>query len=252
MAPGEPVLHTSNRADRARQIVKVLGETQPIYMLVDPGADVPCEHVFFPQRPLERGLYRVFRESGLRSQRIAEKCKFPHVTFFFNGFDAAAEGDGTCIPSIHEKEIPAHPEMSAREVTDTILAALASADTRVVVANLANLDQVGHLGNFELAQRAAAEVDDALGRIMSACDEHGWSLLVTGDHGNADQVSDADGKPHGSHTEAPVPLAVRPAPGLSVRWLATDGSLANVAATTLAALGLDAPAWMEPALATFE
>ena len=252
IAPDEPVVLTSHRADRARQIATVLGETQPVLMLVDPGRDVNCEHVFFPQQPLKRGLAFEFRRAGLRSRRIAEKCKFPHVTFFFNGFDAGVEGDGVCIPSLPEAEIRAHPEMSASRITDAIVEALRSPGERVLVANLANLDQVGHLGNYELAIHAAHQVEVELRRIAGCCEENGWTLLITGDHGNADQVVDADGSPHGSHTDRPVPLAVQPAPGLRARWVGASGTLANVAASMLAALDLDVPGWMHPPLVRFE
>jgi 2,3-bisphosphoglycerate-independent phosphoglycerate mutase len=249
---GEPVLHTSHRADRARQIAQLLAATQPLYALVEMGKGVPVRHVFFPTKPLERGLPFELKRHGLASARIAEKCKFPHVTFFLNGFDAAAEGQGICLDSIPEAEIPSKPEMSAAAVTDEILAALADPARRVVIANLANLDQVGHLGNVALAERAAAEVERCLVRIVAAARRHGWTLLVTGDHGNADTLIGSDGGPFGSHSMSPVPLVVAPAPGLAARWEAHTGSLANVAATLLDALGLARPEWMEPALVRFE
>ncbi|HEX6884670.1 MAG TPA: hypothetical protein VF530_14945 [Planctomycetota bacterium] len=252
MRPGEPVLHTSHRADRARQIALLLAETQPLFALVEMGKGVPVQHVFFPTRPLERGLFSELKRHGLASLRIAEKCKFPHVTFFLNGFDAAAEGRGICLDSIPEAEIPAKPEMSAAAVTDEIVAALADPAQRAVIANLANLDQVGHLGNVPLAERAAAEIDHCYTRIAAAARRHGWTLLLTSDHGNADTLTGADGGPFGSHSHSPVPLVVTPAPGLTARWERRAGSLAGVAATMLGALGLERPEWMEPALASFE
>lgn len=251
MRPGEPVLHTSHRADRARQIAGLLAETQPLYALVELGKGLTVQHVFFPTAPLERGLFSELKRAGLASVRIAEKCKFPHVTFFLNGFDAAAEGRGICLDSIPEAEIPARPEMSAAAVTDEIVKALADPVQRAVIANLANLDQVGHLGNVALARRAAAEVDACYARIAAAAERHGWTLFVTSDHGNADTLIGADGGPFGSHSESPVPFFFAPAPGLSSRWTERKGSLANVAATYLDALGLEPPAWMEPALARF-
>jgi len=251
LRPGEPVLHTSHRADRARQIATLLSETQPLYALVEMGKGIAVEHVFFPTTPLDRGLPFELRHAGITSVRIAEKCKFPHVTFFLNGFDAAAEGRGICLDSIPEAEIPAKPEMSATAVTDAIVDALADPAQRAVIANLANLDQVGHLGNVALAERAAAEVDRCYGRIAGAAARHGWTLFVTSDHGNADTLLGEGGSPFGSHSPSPVPFFFAPAPGLGARWSSRTGSLANVAATVLDALGLEPPAWMEPRLVRF-
>lgn len=252
LADGEAVLLTSHRADRARQIATVLCETQPVAMLIDPGDTVPVGHVFFPQAPLDTGLAHLLKERGIPSVRIAEKCKVPHVTFFFNGFDAGIEGTGICIPSIPEGEIPDKPEMSLHEVTDEIVRALEDDDRRMVIANLANLDQVGHLGRLDLCAQAAREVDAAYERIAKVAAAHGWTLLLTADHGNADRLVGDDGSPFGSHTQRPVPFVSVPAPGLSARWVAKQGSLANVAATVLAALDEPAPEWMEPSLQTFE
>jgi 2,3-bisphosphoglycerate-independent phosphoglycerate mutase len=251
LARGEPVLHTSHRADRARQIAGLLAETQPFFALVELGPSIRVEHVFFPITPLACGLFSELKRAGLTSLRIAEKCKFPHVTFFLNGFDAGAEGRGVCLDSIPEAEIPARPEMSAAAITDRIVAALADPEQHAVIANLANLDQVGHLGDVPLALRAAAEVDACYARIATAAERHGWTLFVTSDHGNADTLIGADGGPFGSHSHSPVPFFFTPAPGLAARWTARTGSLANVAATYLDALGLARPAWMQPGLACF-
>ncbi len=251
LRPGEPVLHTSHRADRARQIATLLSETQPLFALVELGKGIRVQHVFFPTAPLTRGLFSELARAGCGSLRIAEKCKFPHVTFFLNGFDAAAEGRGICLDSIPEAEIPRRPEMSAAAVTDEIVRALGDPAQRAVIANLANLDQVGHLGDVALARRAAATVDACYARIAAAAETHGWTLFVTSDHGNADTLVADDGGPFGSHSHSPVPFFFAPAPGLTAKWSAGEGSLANVAATFLDALGLARPEWMEPALASF-
>ena len=221
-------------------------------MLVDPGQGVDAQHVFFPQAPLPRGLAHELKRAGLESVRIAEKCKFPHVTFFLNGFDSGAEGQGFCIPSIPEADIPAQPEMSLEEVTEEILKHLEGGQKRAVIANLANLDQVGHLGRLDLATQAADAVDRAFARISEAAKANGWTLMVTSDHGNAEHVEDETGAPFGSHTAGPVPFLIQPAPGTKVRWKHQNGSLTQVAATYLGALGLEAPDWMEPALADLE
>ena len=251
MRPGEPVLHTSHRADRARQIAGLLAASQPIFAMVELGKGIEVQHVFFPTQVLDRGLPFELKRAGITSTRIAEKCKFPHVTFFLNGFDAGTEGRGICLDSIPEAEIPARPEMSAEAITLEIERALADPAQRVVIANLANLDQVGHLGNVALARTAASVVDACFERLAAAARRHGWTVCVTSDHGNADTLIGADGGAYGSHSESPVPFVILPAPGLAARWTRHEGTLANVAATVLDSLALPVPDWMEPPLARF-
>ncbi len=249
---GEPVLITSHRADRTRQIAQALKRTQRLLMMVDPGTGVETDHVFFPQEPLDCGLVHEIKQARLTSVRVAERCKFPHVTFFLNGFNAGLEGDGICIPSIPEATIGDQPEMSAREVTAAIVDKLQDPEQRIVIANLANLDQVGHLGRVDLSIRAAEEIDEAYTRIANACRRAGWTLIVTSDHGNADRVTDEEGRPFGSHTHRPVPFFALPPPGSTVTWMDREGTLANVAATCLGVLELDPPAWMEQPLFRLE
>jgi 2,3-bisphosphoglycerate-independent phosphoglycerate mutase len=246
---GESVLLTSHRADRARQIARVLAESQPLTTLLDLGSEIPAEHVFFPIRPRRRGLPFELQRAGIPSLRIAEKCKFPHVTHFFNGFDAGTEGEGVCIHSIPEDQIRSNPRMSADEITAGIVRAMQAPSRRAIVANLANLDQVGHLGDLELAQSAAQVVDSCLVRIFRAAQDHGYSVLVTADHGNAEVMADEHDRPFGSHTAHPVPLVALPAKGLQLQWRGQEGSLANVAATFLDALGHTNPDWMQDPLA---
>ena len=253
MLPGEPVLLTSNRAARARQIGAVLSETQPLYTILDLGSlagqEIATQQVFFPQPARTRGLAFELLRHRIASARIAEKCKFPHVTHFFNGFDPAVEGDGTCIHSIPEDQIPQRPEMSSAEITDRIIAAMREPGRRAIVANIANLDQVGHIGDLTLCERAASTVDGCYRRLVDAASQHGFTLMVTADHGNADVMTDEHGRPFGSHTDYPVPFLIQPAPGMRLDWRQKDGALANVAATFLGALGVQAPDWMAPPLA---
>jgi 2,3-bisphosphoglycerate-independent phosphoglycerate mutase len=139
--------------------------------------------------------------------------------------------------------------MSLPEITDEIIKHLESDGQRAVIANLANLDQVGHLGRLDLATQAARVVDAAFTRIADAAQKNGWTLMVTADHGNAELVEDEAGGPFGSHTQAPVPFLIQAAAGQTTHWNAERGSLAQVASTYLKALGLEPPQWMEPPLA---
>jgi 2,3-bisphosphoglycerate-independent phosphoglycerate mutase len=246
---GEPVLLTQNRADRARQVAKVIGECNPVYSLVELGDAVPVSQVFFPIRPLSRGLPFELKSHGLNSVRIAETCKFPHVTFFLNGLNDGLEGQMICVPSVPEAEIARHPEMSAAAIADAVIDSLGCGDASLIVVNIANLDQVGHLGNYPLAIAAAKHVEAALQRIRAAAAAAGATVIMTSDHGNADRVVDDAGRPFGSHTERPVPFTVLPPPGRQVVWQHRTGSIAQIAPTVLATLGLTPPAYMSESLA---
>ena len=220
---GEPVLLVNHRADRTRQVAEVFAQTHPVYSLVELEDRVPLSRVFFPKQSLTDGVGFVLRSCGIRTARVAEQCKFPHVTYFFNGFNDSLGEEAVCVPSIPESEIPTHPEMSAREVTAAVRAILERGDERAVVANLANTDQVGHTGQVEAARRAATCVDDCLAELYAVCQTQGYTLIVTSDHGNADVMLDGEGRPLGSHSPSPVPLVVVPAEPGTLPLLAGEG-----------------------------
>jgi 2,3-bisphosphoglycerate-independent phosphoglycerate mutase len=245
---GEPVLVTQHRADRAAQVAQVLAERHPVYSLVELGGATPVSQVFFPARPLSQGLGFELKRGNLLSTRIAEACKFPHVTRFVNGLNADLEGLAIRIASIPDAEIADRPEMSIGAVAGEIEAAVRNPANRVVIANIANLDQVGHLGRYDVAVRAAQCVDATLEKLLRICRDEGWTVLITSDHGNADRTLDESGRPFGSHTDRPVPFTAVPAPGTAFTWNSHAGSLANVAPTLLRALGLPKAAYMEPSL----
>jgi len=251
LAAGEPVLVTQNRADRAIQAARALAETNPVHALIELDGAVPVERVFFPTQPLDRGLAFELRARGLRSVRVAETCKFPHVTTFLNGFNKALEGTEICVTSDAARDLATNPAMAVEEVADRIVEAISGGAADLVVANLANLDQIGHLGDFALARDAAGYVDRAVRRIRDACADAGWTLILTSDHGNADCVVDAAGKPFGPHTVRPVPFTIVPAPGRRISWSGQDGTLARIAPSVLTALGIDPPAYMEHSLIAF-
>jgi 2,3-bisphosphoglycerate-independent phosphoglycerate mutase len=248
VAAGEPVLLTSHRADRAVQAARALSEKQPVFSLIELGDVIGPDRAFFPSHPLDDGLAFEFKAHGISSVRIAEQCKFPHVTYFLNGFNNHAEGREICVPSFPDKALAEHPEMSASDVAWEVLRALTDDTAQVVVANIANLDQIGHLGNYDLAVKAAKYVDEVIELVHSATRDRGWTLLITSDHGNADLMIDSEGKPIGSHSDRPVPfVVVTDSPG-KFGWLARTGSLANVAATLLTMMGIQPPTSMAASL----
>lgn len=248
IADGESVLITNHRVDRTRQITKLFSEHNRLYSLVELDDIVTKQQVFFPLQPLNTGLGFELKQQGITNVRISERCKFPHVTYFLNGFNAELGEEAICIPSIPEATIKDHPEMSIQAVVETIVAALKKPTNQAIIANIPNLDQVGHRAQLELAVQAAKYVDDAVGHIHSICKDLGWTLIITADHGNADMMLDLAGKPIGSHSKNPVPLAVINTTDSKFKLVHQHGTLANVAATMLTTLGVTPPSLMEPSL----
>jgi 2,3-bisphosphoglycerate-independent phosphoglycerate mutase len=196
----------------------------------------------FPPESLEDTFGEVVAKAGLKQLRIAETEKYAHVTFFFNGgreIEFAGE-DRILVPSPKVATYDLKPEMSAFEVTDKLVAAIEAGTYDVIVLNYANTDMVGHSGDLAAAKKAVEAVDTCLGRLAGAIERVGGTLLVTADHGNAEQMRDpSSGQPHTAHTLNPVPLLlVNPPAGVEG---IENGRLADVAPTLLALLGLPQP-----------
>jgi 2,3-bisphosphoglycerate-independent phosphoglycerate mutase len=182
---------------------------------------------------------------GLTQFRCAETEKFPHVTFFFNDYrEEPFPGERReLIPS--PKDVQTYdqkPEMSAHGVRDAVLARLAAPDCEpFIVVNFANPDMVGHTGNMPAVVTACEVVDACVGAIVDATLARGGSLVVTADHGNAEQMKDpATGAPQTAHTNFDVELFVV---GEAFRGakLRQGGRLADIAPTMLAMMGLPQP-----------
>ncbi len=199
-------------------------------------ANLPVNVIF--EKPLK--MKDIFGEyiarAGLTQFRCAETEKFPHVTFFFNDYrdDPFPGEDRAIIASPRDvSTYDQKPEMSARQVTETMLEAIASNKYDVFILNYANGDMVGHTGNIPAATKAVETVDTCVGRIVEAIRAKGGSLIITADHGNCEQMIDPEtGNPHTSHTTYPVEVilvddALR---GMTLR---TDGRLADLAPTAL-------------------
>ena len=185
---------------------------------------------------------------GLTQFRCAETEKFPHVTFFFNDYrEEPFPGERrTLVPSPKDVETyDQKPEMSAYGVRDAVLARLAAPDCEpFIVVNFANPDMVGHTGNLQAVVKACEVVDECVGQLMAAALARGGSLVITADHGNAEQMKDPKtGKPQTAHTNFTVELFVV---GEAFRGakLREGGRLADVAPTMLAMMGLPKPAEM--------
>ena len=180
---------------------------------------------------------------GLTQLRIAETEKYAHVTFFFNGgVEKEYPGEDRClVPSPKVATYDLKPEMSAYEVADQCVARIESGKYDVIVLNFANCDMVGHTGFMDAAMKAVEAVDACAGKVADAVLARGGVVLLTADHGNAEQMIDPEsGGPFTAHTTNPVPFVLAGIHGITVR----DGRLADLAPTMLDILGIRKPAEM--------
>jgi len=207
-----------------------------------------------PASAIARATGQAIAEAGLAQFHAAETEKYAHVTFFFNGGrEAAFPGEErTLVPSPKVATYDLQPEMSAPGVTDAVVGSIASSRYPFVIVNYANGDMVGHTGVVAAAKAAIEAVDRCLAEVVAAALEVGGALLVTADHGNAEEMIDpATGQPMTAHTTNPVPLVLVAPEGHPLRHarLRPDGRLAAVPPTILAMLGVPVPPTMtEPGL----
>ena len=265
IANGDSVIFFNFRGDRPREIVKAFVLDDDAWQQVPGGgfdrtgrpreihftgltryeAGLPIEVAFEKPERMPLILGEVIESHGLRQLRCAETEKFPHVTFFFNDYrEEPFKGEHRAlVPS--PKDVATYdlkPEMSAHGVRDAVLERLHSSDCEpLIIVNFANGDMVGHTGSLDATIRACEVVDDCVGRVMDAVIEAGGDLIITADHGNAEQMWDLDADcPHTAHTNYDVPLHI-----VGERFKGADlregGRLADIAPTILEILGLGKP-----------
>jgi 2,3-bisphosphoglycerate-independent phosphoglycerate mutase len=260
LADGDAVVFFNFRADRARQLVRLLADIDPEWPFetdppdtevvtmteYDRTFDLP---VAFPPREPADTLGSVLAGAGLTQFRAAESEKYAHVTYFLNGGREVAF-DGEHREIIESPDVPTYdetPAMSARELTDTAIQTVGERDPDVLVLNYANPDMVGHTGDFDAAVAAVEAVDEQLGRLVGSLHAAGAHIIVTADHGNADDMGTPE-SPHTAHTFNPAPF-VSLGPDADDRTgghaVRSGGSLADVAPTLLALLDLEPPEGME-------
>jgi 2,3-bisphosphoglycerate-independent phosphoglycerate mutase len=257
---GDALIHYNFRPDRARQLTKafVLEELPPQaqgkfdrgprlknlqYVMMTAYEEGLDAAVAFRADEVEMPLARVISEQGLRQFHTAETEKYAHVTYFINGRrETPFPGEERLlVPSPKVPTYDLQPEMSAAGVTDTAVEHIRSGEYDLVIMNYANADMVGHTGVLEAAITAVQAVDTGVGRVVEATLAIGGGLLITADHGNAEQLIDYEtGKPFTAHTTYPVPLYLV-VPQLAQVRLRSDGILADVAPTILDILGIPQP-----------
>lgn len=250
---GDSVIFFNFRSDRARQLTRALAlgefdgfERRPraaIHMTTMTQYDRTFAFpVVFPPQSLSASFAEVIAEQGLTNLRVAETEKYPHVSYFFNcGIENPYAGeDRILVPSPKVPTYDLQPEMSAKGITDNLVNDVEGRKHDVIICNFANADMVGHTGNLEAAVNAVETIDRCLGRIVRAVRDASGILLVTSDHGNAEEMwNTALNEPHTAHTSNPVPVVViQEAKGMR---LCEGGSLRDIAPTMLGILGVPAP-----------
>ena len=249
---GDAVIFYNFRNDRARELTAVLTQTEmpeegmhtiPLYYccLTPYDASFSGLHILFDKEDVKDTLGEVVSRAGKRQLRIAETEKYAHVTFFFNGGrEEPFEGEDRILvnsPKVATYDL--QPEMSAVEVTDKLCAAIRSEKEDLIVLNFANGDMVGHTGVYGAICNAVGCVDGCVEAVVTCALAHGYAVLLTADHGNADHAVNEDGSPNTAHSLNPVQFIVIGA-GDEVKGV-KDGALCNVAPTILKLMGIPQP-----------
>ena len=259
---GDSIIFFNFRGDRPRQITRAF--TDDAFTGFDRAqypdvhytsmtryeASLPVDGTAFTPESLSQNMPAIFGETvslaGRRQLRIAETEKYAHVTFFFNGQreEPYRNEERILVPS--PKEVATYdlkPEMSAQEIASRLSDSIRSGAQDVAICNFANADMVGHTGVLDAAIEAVTTVDRCLGEVLEAVEEAGGSVIVTADHGNAEQMIHYDtGEPHTAHTTNEVPLVFF---GPEFRGdLRSGGALCDISPTLLGMMGVEQPVEM--------
>ncbi len=251
---GDGVIFANFRPDRAREITRALvdeefpyfarpQEVRPVNFACMAQYDVTiAAPVAFPPEAINDTLGQVLAQNGKRQLRIAETEKYAHVTFFFNGGveKPNKNEERILIPSPKVATYDLQPEMSAEEVTHSLLAELDKDKFDVIILNFANPDMVGHTGVLNAAIKAMEKVDECAGRIVEKVLALDGCVCITADHGNLEKMAEIDGKPNTAHTTNPVPFILVSKEEHKLH----AGILADIAPTMLELLQIAQPAAM--------
>ncbi|MFB6113497.1 MAG: 2,3-bisphosphoglycerate-independent phosphoglycerate mutase [Halodesulfurarchaeum sp.] len=253
LAAGDAVVFCNFRADRARQLARMLADVNPDWEF---DTDPPPIHlvtmteydrtfdfpVAFPPNEPEETLGSVLEDRGMSQLRIAESEKYPHVTYFLNG-GREVRFEGEIREIVESPDVPTYdlaPEMSARQVTDRTIEIVETRDPDVLVLNYANPDMVGHTGDYEAAIEAVESVDHHLSRLLDALSLRNAHVVITADHGNADDMGTPE-EPHTAHTFNPAPLVYLAPDGSDGGQTIDGGELRDLSPTLFWLLGIEAP-----------
>ena len=253
---GDVVVFMNFRSDRTRELTTTLLDANfdgfarsrvpklgGYYTLTQYSYDYPQAKVAFAPEDIHNSFGEYISGRGLKQLRIAETEKYPHVTFFFNGGkETVYPGeDRILVPSPKVATYDMQPAMSAPEVTDKLVEAIASRKYNAIICNYANADMVGHTGDLPAAIEAIETLDTCIGRVVKAMQQVGGEIIITADHGNAEAMADhVHHQPHTQHTTNLVPFIYigRPA------RIATTGALKDIAPTLLHLMNVPQPSEM--------
>ncbi len=252
---GDSVIFMNFRADRARQITRTfmpefndftrnkVVKLADFVMLTEFAADINTACAY-PSENLTNTLGEWLSQQGKTQLRISETEKYAHVTFFFNGGveEVFAGEERSLVASPKVATYDLQPEMSSKELTEKLVAAIKGGQYDYIICNYPNGDMVGHTGVYEAAVKACEAVDACIGEIVEAIKEVDGQLLITADHGNAEMmVNPETGGIHTAHTSLPVPLIYV---GSKAVKLIEGGKLSDLAPTMLALTDVAQPAEM--------
>ena len=253
---GDVVLFFNYRNDRAKEITIALTQQNmpefgmhtikdlQYYCMTPYDSSFQGLHVLFPKENVTNTLGEVVSKLGMKQLRIAETEKFAHVTFFFNGGrEAEYEGEERIlVPSPKVPTYDLQPEMSAPEVTEKLVEAIATEKFDYITLNFANGDMIGHTGVYSAIQKAVKCIDTCSQKVIDAALEHGYEVIIIADHGNCDNAINEDGTPNTAHSLNPVPFVYISKEHVHAH--VEDGRLADVAPSLCHILGIEQPAEM--------
>ncbi|WP_126969875.1 2,3-bisphosphoglycerate-independent phosphoglycerate mutase [Gynurincola endophyticus] len=248
---GDALICFNFRTDRCREISQVLTQEafpdfgmKPLLLhfttMTDYDESFKNVHIIFENDNLNNTLGEVLAQNGKKQIRIAETEKYPHVSFFFSGGrETPFEGESRILinsPKVSTYDLK--PEMSAFEITDALIPEIENETADFICLNFANADMVGHTGIWEAAIKAVQTVDTCVERVVTAAIQHGYTVFLTADHGNADYMTNGDGSPNTAHTLNLVPLFyINKAASGTIK----PGKLGDIAPSILTVMGLPIP-----------
>lgn len=254
---GDVVIFANYRADRARQLSRAFTKSEfkaferertPKLAAFVSLTSYKANYEFpvaFPPVKLKNVFGEYISNLGLKQLRIAETEKYAHVTFFFNGGEERVfEGeDRILVPSPHVETYDQEPQMSANEITERLIESIESKKYDAIICNYANADMVGHTGNFKATISAIETIDKCLGKVIKCAQDIGGEIVITADHGNAEQLKaytteKIKSQAHTAHTNNLVPLIYI---GRPAKFLPDTGSLSDISPTLLHIMGIPQP-----------
>ena len=253
MTDGDALIFMNFRADRARQITRTFVNADfdgfkrdkvvnfgDFIMLTEYAADIKVACAY-PPASLENTFGEWLMKHDKTQLRISETEKYAHVTFFYNGgVEEPFKGEDRILvnsPKVATYDL--QPEMSSAELTEKLVGAIASGKYDVIICNYPNGDMVGHTGDYDAAVKAVETLDNCIEQVVAAVKAVDGQLLITADHGNAEQMRDpATGQAHTAHTSLPVPLIYV---GNKEVKAVEGGKLSDIAPTMLSLMEMEIP-----------